>query len=426
MRDDTETLRQSLELYRQHDYARAQMLLETLDLHRLEDALLVEAHYLWGLTLARRGDLQEAATHFRACLRHDRRFFAALDAWGNVLSDLGDARGAIDKYKRALGLADSRQAPHVQFNYAHVLHRHGYTLRALAKFRDCYRTRGDEDSAYMVGACYLALRRPAGAVKWMQRAHEASPRSARNLVGLGNAFALSGAHSRAIAQYQAALAFDPACAEAHYNWALALAAQGEYALAARRCKQGLRVAPDAFEMLAQQTYCLRRMGAYDAALQAARRMREVLGAAPASARKPEFLDVLTANEAACLRELGRRQLARTRLLEQLRRARDASTQSLAELRFLDRRRLRGAHRYELTVNVRVPALDSDDELEPTMRHYQRSYWVIARDVKSARRIVRELEPTDAELRFDARTVVGKALDEADQGVTERTPAVPVN
>ena len=67
-------------------------------------------------------------------------------------------------------------------------------------------------------------------------------------------------------QYARAVELDPACADAHYNWSVSRAKQGDYGGAVRQCKQGLRANPDGFELLAQQAFCLRQMGAYDAAL----------------------------------------------------------------------------------------------------------------------------------------------------------------
>lgn len=425
MKDEAEKLRAALELYRQDDLPRAQMLLETIDLDHLEPGLHVEANYLWGLVLARRGDPLEAAHRFQTCIRLDQRFFPALDAWGNVLANLGDARGAIEKYKRALGVAAPAQSAHILHNYGQVLLKNGYVLRALRKFRESFKRHETADAAYMTGTCFLQLKRASGARKWLMRAVALEPRNARNLVGLGNALALLDQPEQAIARYQNALSLDPQCAEAHYNWARVLAMQGEYAKAARRCKQGLRGNPDGFELLAQQAFCLRQMGAYDAALQTARRMRQVVQRAGKHDRKPEFLDVLTANEAACLRALGRNQQARARLLDQLRGAMDPSPESLAELRFHDVRRLRGVYRYELTLTVRhtTRPYGTDDEEAPP-RSYQRSYWVVARSAKEARRIVRELEPPEADVRFDPDVVSGDLLEEADRGVIERSPAIP--
>lgn len=425
MKPESDKLREALALYREGDLTRAEMLLESIDMDGLEPALHVEMNYLWGLTLARRGDPLEAAHRFQLCVKQEPRFFPALDAWGNVLANLGDSRGAIEKYKRALAVAEPAQSAHILINYGHVLLRAGYTLKALRRFREAWqRAQGNHDAAYNTGLCFLKLKRPRGALKWMTLAVESAPQSARNRVGLGNAWLARQCFSEAQAQYAKALELDPDCADAHYNWAVSLASQGEFARAVRHCKQGLRVNPDGFELLAQQAFCLRQMGAYDAALQTAKRMRQIVEQAGNAERKPEFLDVLAANESASLRSLGRSQQARSRLLAHLREASGPGAHCLAELRYHDRRRLETARKYELTLTVRFPRAPFNEEDSALPKHYHRTYWVIAETPKEARRIVRELEPQDAELRFDPEVASGPRLADVDRGVVERTPAIP--
>ena len=106
MKPESDKLREALNLYREGDLTRAEMLLESIDIDDLDPDLHVETNYLWGLVLARRGDALEAAHRFQLCVKQEPRFFPALDAWGNVLANLGDSRGAIEKYKRALAVAD--------------------------------------------------------------------------------------------------------------------------------------------------------------------------------------------------------------------------------------------------------------------------------------------------------------------------------
>lgn len=425
MKPESDKLREALSLYREGDLTRSEMLLESIDIDQLEPDLHVETNYLWGLVLARQGDPLEAAHRFQLCVKQEPRFFPALDAWGNVLANLGDSRGAIEKYKRALAVAEPKQSAHILINYGHVLLRAGYTLKALRRFREAYQRLNDShDAAYNTGLCFLKLKRPRGALKWMTLAVELAPENARNRVGLGNAWLARQRHSEAQEQYAKALATDPQCADAHYNWAVSLAEQGEYAKAVRHCKQGLRINPDGFELLAQQAFCLRQMGAYDAALQAGKRMRQIVETAGNEDRKPAFLDVLAANEAASLRSLGRNQQARTRLLAHLREANYPCPHSLAELRYHDRRRLEQGRKYELTLTVRFPrGVFSEDE-SALPRRYQRTYWVIAETPKEARRIARELEPPEAELRFDPEVGSGPRLNDVDRGVVERSPAIP--
>jgi tetratricopeptide (TPR) repeat protein len=423
MPSDADKLRQALELYREGDLTRADMLLGTIDFDHLPHELHVEAYYLWGLVSTRRGDPLEAAHCFQTCIKLDQRFFPALDAWGNVLANLGDSRGAIEKYKRALAVASPDQSAHILHNYGQVLLRAGYVLRALRKFRESFQRNGSsQESAYMTGQCFIRLKRPRGALKWMQIAVDLAPKDPLAQLGLGNALLAADKHVAAQAHYKRALELDPACGDAHYNWAVSLAQQGEYAKAVRHCKQGLRTNRDGFELLAQQAYCLRMMGAYDAALQTATRMRQVIEHV-SSDRKPEFLDVLVANEAASLRALGRGQQARGRLVTLLRESREACNQSLAELRYHDTRRLNEARRYELTLNVRMARPMFQAEEVNTPGNYRRTYWVIAESITAARRIVRELEPPEAELRFDPDVQSSEKLADVDRGVIERSAAV---
>lgn len=421
---EADKLRQALELYREGDLTRAEMLLEAIDFDSLGGDLHVEANYLWGLVQARRGDPLEAAHRFQLCIRLDQRFFPALDAWGNVLANLGDSRGAIEKYKRALAVATPEQSGHILHNYGQVLLRAGYALKALQRFREAFkRNPQSQDDAYMTGICYLRLKRTRGALKWMRIAVEMEADSARNHVGYGNALLGGKRYSEAEAEYRKALDLDADCADAHYNWAVSLAEQADYAKAVRQCKQGLRINKDGFELLAQQAFCLRQMGAYDAALQTAKRMRQVIEKAGNADRKPEFLDVLVANEAASLRAISRGQQARHRLLEQLRESREPCQHSLAELRYHDLRRLPQGRRYELTVNVRRERLPYSEDESLLPANYHRTYWVVADSLKEARRIVRELEPQDAELRFDPDIASGPKMKDVDQGVLERSPAI---
>ncbi len=421
-----EQLRDALALAQGGDLARAQMLLELLPLDALEPRLQLEANYLWGLVLARRGDPLEAAHRFQLCVRQDQRFFPALDAWGNVLASIGDARGAIEKYKRALAVAPPRNAAHVLFNYGVVLLRNGYNLRALRKFREAFRRDpANADAAYMTGVCFLNLKRPRGARKWLNEALRLHPRSPRNLTALGNALALEQRDAEAAQAFERALALDGTFHDAWYNWAALLAARADFANAIRKAKSGLKHHPRSFELVVMQLFCLRQMGAYDAALNAARRARQWLAESRADERAGHFADLLTANQASALRGLGRARQARAVLLELLRASPEACPAALAELRYHDTRALPRARRMELTVTVTAPDAVAGDDDPGRPRAYQRTYWVIAATAKEARRLVRELEPTDAVVRFDPQINLLEHHQNADQGVTERTPAIPV-
>lgn len=424
MRTPREQLQDALRLSQGGDFVRAQMLLELLDIDSLEPELQVEANFLWGVVLARRGDPLEAAHRFQLCVRQNQRFFPALDAWGNVLASIGDARGAIEKYKRALAVASPQASAHVLFNYGVVLLRNGYNLRALRKFRDAFRRNPrNADAAYMTGLCFINLKRPQGAKKWLAEALALQPNSPRNLTALGNALALEQKDAQAFAAFEQALKHDGTYHDAWYNWGSTLAARDDYANAIRKAKSGLKHHPHSFELLTLHVYGLRQMGAYDAALAAARRTRDLLAQAQGSDRAGHFADLLAANEAAALRGLGRGRQARAVLLDLLRASPEACPNTIAELRYHDTRALPKARRMELTVHVTPADAPGAEEEAGRSRSYQRTYWVIAPSAKEARRLIRELEPQDAAVRFEPGVNQLEHHSNADQGVTERTPAI---
>lgn len=409
-------LRQALDLFREGDFPRAQMLLETLPLEELDNDLQVEAHYLWGRVLVSRGDPMEAAQHFQACVKLSPRHVPALDAWGNVLAGMGDARGAIEKYRRVLSLAPAEQHAHVLFNYATVLLQSGAYMRALKRFRECFkRDNRRADAAYGAADCYLRLNRSQGALKWLRIAESLEPKAARIQVAMGNALASAGKSEKAMACFAKAIEFDAACSDAYYNWAVALARAEDYVGAIKKCKAGLKHAPDSFELHVEHLFCLRKMGAYDAALQVAIRARQALKGAP-NDRRGEFSDLVACNEAVCLRELGEGERARAVLRDFLRESPESARHCVAELRYSRQERLAKASRFEMTLYVKR----SEYAEEGGAASYSRVYWVIARDLEQARQFARELEPAQAEVRFGEDTRVIEELANADAGAVERT------
>ncbi|MCC6574092.1 MAG: tetratricopeptide repeat protein [Planctomycetes bacterium] len=425
MKDPLNTLRQAVGLYREADLPRAQMLLESLDLDDLDKDLQLEAHYLWGRVMSARGDWPEAATHFQACLKLKPGWFAALEAWGNVLVASGDPRAAIDKYKRALAAAPANQATHVMFNYGAVLMQHGYASRAIGKFRECFRRNPrDPDAARAVGDCYLRMKRPRGALKWLKAALKLNPRDVRTLVALGNALGLNGKRELAYGCFERALQLDANCAIAHYDWAVLLAAEKKWQESIRHAKEGLRLQPESCRLLCHHLFCLRQLGAFDAALHIAKRARALVDRADAEDRRGETADLVVMNQAACLHGLGRNVAARETLVEFLRRTPDPSPRCIAQLRFIDKRPLKNAQRIELTMRVEpAPPLPGEEPTGPPA--YERTYWVIAENATEARRLARRLEPTDARVRFQSDLRVVETLTNADEGVGERSPIIAI-
>ncbi|MHC4840832.1 MAG: tetratricopeptide repeat protein [Planctomycetota bacterium] len=417
MSDDVDKLRSALELYQQEDFTRAEMLIGSIFSEQLPDDLLVELHYLHGLILVRRNDLLEAAVKFQSCARLNDKFFPALDAWGNVLSRLGDFRGAMDKYRRAEEVCPADGVSHVLVNQGKVLIHAGYTFKALKRFHRASRLDPKSDDAcYYAGICLLHLKRQRRARRWMQRAAELSPDSVRNMVGLGNALSAVSRYTKAEEIYRQALDLDNASVEAWYNLSLLYSAQKDFVNAIKTCKAGQKLNAGAYELLSQHLFCLRQMGAYDAALAMADEALRSVKRTDDFRRSDEFHDLLTANTAACERANGNQAAALEILLAHICASPSSVRHSLEELRWLQSLALPTARVYELTVSV-VPTEG---------RAYQRTYWIVARNNKSAEKLMRTCEPEHAAVTVTDHSAPGRVRADVDGGVLERTPAIPLD
>ncbi|MDC1142541.1 tetratricopeptide repeat protein [Planctomycetota bacterium] len=417
MDDDVEKLRTALDLYQQGDYTRAEILIESIFSGHLPDELLLELHYLHGLILINRGDLLEAAIRFQNCAKLDESFFPALDAWGNVLSNLGDFRGALDKYRRAEAVAPPDQFSHVLLNQGKVLLNAGYVFKALKRFyRAAKLDLSSDDACYYTGLCLLQLKRNRHAKRWMKKAVDVDPNQVRNLVGLGNALSAVSRFTKAEATYQKAIEADSKNVEAWYNYSRLQSVQKKYAAAIKICKAGQKHAPQSFELLAQHLFCLRQMGAYDAALAMAARTTSELRQADDIRRREEFEDVLTANIAACERANGHKSKALAVLQKYIRYSYAAVPHSLKEVRWLEGSALAKARVHDVTITVK-PVKG---------RSYQRTYWIVASDKASAEKLVWACEPQDASIAITEHSSSGRSRADVDGGVLERTPAIPLD
>ncbi|MCF6228690.1 MAG: tetratricopeptide repeat protein [Planctomycetes bacterium] len=416
MSDEVKKIRSALELYQQGEYTRAEMLLESIFPEHLPDDLQLEASYLHGLILVRRGDPLEAAVKFQACVRLDSSFYPALDAWGNVLSRLGDFRGAIEKFKRAESVATPEQLPHVLVNRGKILLDAGYHFKALKVFwRAAKLDKSSSDANYFTGQCLLKLDRPKAALIWMRRARKLDQPSARNEVGYGIALAQNSRPNSAQKAYRRALKIDQMSVEGWLNLSILFSKAGEFSKAIKVCKQGQTKLHGAFELLAQQLFCLRQMGAYDAALEVGEHAVNSLEFAVGSPRAGQFEDLASANMAGCSRANGDMKSALRILTTYLHKSRSAAVYTLAELRWTRGVALRAGRIHEITITVRP-----EDQ-----RAYQRTYWVVAKSKKQALEMAFDCEPPVG-IEVAEYSVSARPYANVDGGVIERTPAIPLD
>lgn len=416
MTDEVQKIRSALNLYQQGEYARAEMLLGSIFPGHLADEIKLEADYLHGLILVRRGYPLEAAAIFQACTALDETFYPALDAWGNVLARLGDFRGAIEKFKRAEAVATTKQLPHVLVNRGKILLHSGYHFKALKVFwRAAKLDTSSADANYYTGHCLLKLDRAKAALMWMRRARKLDQGSARNEVGYGIALAQGLRANSAQKAYLRALKIDPISIEGWLNLSILYSKIGEYSKAIKVCKQGQKQLHGAFELLAQQLFCLRQMGAYDAALDIAKHAKQHIEYTGSSQRTDEFDDLTTANMAGCSRANGDEESALTELRSYLHRSRTGAKHSLAELRWLRGVAISTGKTHEITLTAKL-----ENNLS-----YQRTYWVVAKNRKQALAMALECEPA-VEIAVTDHSYASRLYPNVDGGVIERTPAIPLD
>ncbi|MEE9310907.1 MAG: tetratricopeptide repeat protein [Planctomycetota bacterium] len=416
MSEEVKKIQSALELYQQGEYTRAEMLLESIFPDHLPDDIQLEANYLHGLILVRRGDPLEAAAKFRACARLDASFYPALDAWGNVLSGLGDFRGAIEKFKRAESVATNVQLPHVLVNRGKVLLDGGYHFKALKVFwRAAKHDTSSSDANYFTGLCLLKLDRPKAALIWMRRARKLDQPSVRNEVGYGIALAQNSRPNSAQKAYRRALKIDHMNVEGWLNLSILFSKAGEFSKAIKVCKQGQNKLQGVYELLAQQLFCLRQMGAYDAALEVGERAKDSLEFSPGDPRADVFEDLISANIAGCFRANGDMKSAIRVLTKHLHKSRSTAAYSLAELRWARGSVLRAGRIHEVTV-----AVQPEDS-----RPYQRTYWIVAKNKKQALELALDCEPP-IEIEVTEHLINGRPYANVDGGVIERTPAIPLD
>ncbi len=418
MKDGIKTVRDALHLYHDGDYTRARMLLETLNVEELGGEMHAEVYYLWGLVLMRQGDATEAQAMFRKSTLADPRFFPSLDAWGNVLAGIGDARGAIDKYKRALAVAKPGQDDHTLYNYGQVLFHHGYVLRALRRFRDAFRRKRREDPAHMIGRCLIELKRPERGEKWMRIALSLNPESTRNLAGVGQALCEQGKNDEGFTFFDRAIEHDPTIVDPWFNASHYMLRDDRLLDAVKKVREGRKHCPESFELVIQEMHAMRRMGAVDKALDLGDVAKHLLDDTQDRMRVPEFMDLLYANRSACLREVNQQSQARSDLIVFIRSSMSACKHSLNELRWIGGTR-QTLNKYEVTLRINA------DILTEQRFNYGRTCWVYAEQAEMAQFMAMNLEREGVVIVADSITELETGVENVLAGVIERTPAIPL-
>lgn len=178
------------------------------------DPKLAEAHSNFGFGLYEQGQLEESLEHFQRAIAVDPNFMLARNNLGCALEDLQRTDEAIAVYQEAL-----RRNPQCADTYANL----GNALRR--------RDRHDE------------------ALEILRRGLELSPHLPEALINLGGVYRDLWRFDEARDCYERAIAARPNYAEAHWNLALVLLLQGDFARGWREytwCRHVKKVAPKIF------------------------------------------------------------------------------------------------------------------------------------------------------------------------------------
>ena len=217
-----------------------------------------EGHNNLGALLQQQGRLDEAIAEHRRAIALRPDYAAAHLHLGNAFKRQGKADEAVGSYENALKLKpDLAEACN---NLGVVLQAQGKFAEALAAYERAMKLRpGDVEAAYNRA---VALQQQ-GRREEAESAYRDILRHSPNrfvYVNLGALLHEQGRLEEALAAFDAALALDPAYAEAHFNRAVVLQQQGRLDMAIEAYGQSLRLRPDYIEAATNAGIVLQELG----------------------------------------------------------------------------------------------------------------------------------------------------------------------
>jgi protein O-GlcNAc transferase len=222
-----------------------------------------EGHNNLGALLQQQGRLDEAiAAHRRAlALRPD--YPAAHLHLGNAFKRQGKLDDALAAYRHALKLKPDLAEAHN--NLGVVLAQQGKFTEALAAYEQAIELRpGDLEAAYNRAVALQQQGRRDEAESAYRELLRQSP-NAIVYVNLGALLQEQGRLDQALAAFDAALALDPAYAQAHFNRGVVLQQQGRLDEAVESYGQAMRLRPDYAEAATNAGITFQELGRWDEA-----------------------------------------------------------------------------------------------------------------------------------------------------------------
>ncbi|MBD3349207.1 MAG: tetratricopeptide repeat protein [Candidatus Eisenbacteria bacterium] len=200
-------------------------------------------HYSIGLTLAWKGEYEEAIEQYRAAIELWPGYASAYDAMGRSLESVGRLEEALDAYSEA-----ARRNPRLAEAPMHagvVLLRMGSMDEGIDRLREAVRR--DPllaEAHFYLGSTLAGEGRLEEAEESFRKAVSAEPRLAEAWNGLGRVLEDTGRSGEALRAYETALSADPGLIDAHNNMAVLLARLGRYDRSIGMFEAALEIAPD--------------------------------------------------------------------------------------------------------------------------------------------------------------------------------------
>lgn len=198
---------------------------------------------LHGLSLYETGARRDALKKIKDALALNPHFAAALDAWGNILSDEGKFYAAIARYRSATKADPALWLPY--FHWGYLLKKMGSPKAALRKFTAALARNPEELDLYIhAGDCSFQLSRFDEALSFYLAAKEKGGASTDILSRIGNVYLLLGNNEEAVNAYKTSIELNPQEGSGYENWGLLLQKEGKLDEAAAKYEEGLRAVPD--------------------------------------------------------------------------------------------------------------------------------------------------------------------------------------
>ncbi len=237
----------------------------------------VQPRFNLAVALAQNGKQKQAADHFRILVRQKPDFFAAHNALGLVLQDLGELDGAEEEFKAALKI--NARFTFAASNLAKLLHSQKRYPAEIFYLRQALAAGPPEELAHQLqldlGAAYEINGDTDQAIESLRKLVASYPKSADAHFNLATVYAKHVRFKEAKAEYEEAVRLDPEDNVARISLAKILTELGENAAALPHLKVYTRRVPGDYEGHLVMGTAYRRLGDVTKAARELRRAVEL-------------------------------------------------------------------------------------------------------------------------------------------------------